>query len=306
MSVDFVGPEAGRFLNWITLTEALEAGHRLPRAEVSDSFLYRGADTLLTRSAWISGLGLAVKAAAIFPGNAGAGLGTVNGAVNLLSDSTGLLEAVVDFGLVTKWKTAGDSLLAARKLARPEAREILICGAGKVAGSMIEAYRSAFPQARFTIWNRSAENARALAARMGARVETDLESAVRGAEIIATTTMAQEPYLRGEWLAPGTHLDLIGAFRPDMREVDDEALRRARIFCDSRATTLYHIGEFKDPLARGVITEVDVLGDFYDIATGGFARASADEITLCKNGGGAHLDLMTAQYIWQMARLKRR
>lgn len=305
MSVEFVGPEAERFLNWITLTEALEAGHRLPRAEVSDSFLYRGADTLLTRSAWISGLGLAVKAASIFPGNAGAGLGTVNGAVNLLSDTTGLLEAVVDFGLVTKWKTAGDSLLAARHLARPEAREILICGAGKVAGSMIEAYRRAFPQARFTIWNRSTANAEALAARMGARVETDLETAVRGAEIIATTTMAKEPYLRGAWLQPGTHLDLIGAFRPDMREVDDAALTRSRIFCDSRATTAHHIGEFKDPLARGVITEADILGDFYDIATGGFARSTAEEITLCKNGGGAHLDLMTAQYIWQIARMRR-
>ncbi len=305
MSIDIVGPEAERHLDWITLTEALAAGHRLPRAEVRDSFLYRGGDTLLTRSAWISGLGLAVKAASIFPGNSQTGLATVNGAVNLLNDSSGILEAVVDFALVTKWKTAADSLLAARRLARPEARNILICGAGKVAAAMIEAYRAAFPQARFTIWNRNPARAETLAARFGAGVAENLETAVRGAEIIATTTMAQAPYLKGAWLQPGTHLDLIGAYRPDMREVDDETLTRARIFCDSRATTVAHIGEFKDPIARGVIAESDILADYYDIESGQFRRNSATEITLCKNGGGAHLDLITAQYIWQMWRLRR-
>lgn len=306
MSFDIVGSEAETLLDWITLTEAFEAGHRLPHAEVADTFLYRGKDTLLTRSAWISGLGLAIKGATVMPGNLEAGLPSVNGVVNLLNDNTGLLEAIVDFGLVTKWKTAGDSLLAARRLARPEAREILICGAGKVASSMIEAYSAAFPNARFTIWNRTAVTAEALAARCGARAEADLETAVRGAEIIGCTTMATTPYLRGEWIAPGTHLDLIGAYRPDMREVDDEALRRARIFCDSRATTIAHIGEFKDPLARGVISEGQIVADYYDIEAGLFTRTSADEITLCKNGGGAHLDLICAQYILQMWRLKHR
>lgn len=303
MSIDIVGPEAEAHLDWITLTEAIEAGHRLPRAELADTFLYRDTDTLLTRSAWISGLGLAVKAATVMPGNAERGLSLVNGVVNLLNDHTGLLEAIVDFHLVTKWKTAGDSLLAARKLARPDAREILICGAGKVAASMIMAYRAAFPQARFTIWNRTALTAEALAARMDARAEPDLETAVRGAEIIACTTMATQPYLRGDWLQPGTHLDLIGAYRPDMREVDDTVLTRARIFCDSRDTTIRHIGEFKDPIARGVISESDIVADYYDIASGGFARQNDDDITLCKNGGGAHLDLICAHYILQSWRI---
>jgi len=296
MTPALIGPEAETQLDWIGLTEAFRAGHRLPRAEVADSFLYRGADTLLTRSALIDGLGMLVKAATIVPGNA-PDLPTVNGGVMLMEDRTGLLSAVLDFALVTKWKTAGDSLLAARLLARPEAREILICGAGKVAASMIEAYRAAFPAARFTIWNRSQAGAEALAEATGARVEMNLETALGQAEIIAGTTMAKEPWLRGDWLQPGTHIDLIGAFRPDMREADDATLRRARLFCDARATTLHHIGEFRDPLARGVIAETDVIADFYDIATGRFARESADEITLSKNGGGAHLDLMTASFI---------
>jgi ornithine cyclodeaminase len=109
--------------------------------------------------------------------------------------------------------------------------------------------------------------------------------------------MSTEPLIRGDWLRPGQHIDLIGAYRPDMREADDAALRRARIFVDSRKTVLDHIGELKTPLAQGVIAASDVVADYYDIAGGGFRRESPDEITLFKNGGGAHLDLMTGRYI---------
>jgi ornithine cyclodeaminase/alanine dehydrogenase-like protein (mu-crystallin family) len=103
--------------------------------------------------------------------------------------------------------------------------------------------------------------------------------------------------LRGAWLRPGQHLDLVGAFRADMREADDEALRRARIFVDSFETTLAHIGELEDPLARGVIAREDVLGDLHDLVSGRAGRRGPEEITLIKNGGGAHLDLMTARAI---------
>ncbi|MDZ4093816.1 MAG: ornithine cyclodeaminase [Paracoccaceae bacterium] len=296
MTVDIIGPEAAALLDWTVLTEALTAGHRLPRAEIGDTFLYRGKDTLLNRAAWIDGLGLLVKAATIFPGNGAVGLPSVNGAVTLYSDRDGTLDAVVDFHLVTKFKTAGDSLLAARRLARPDSREILLVGAGTVARSMIEAYRSAFPGARFTVWNRSAAGALAMEA-PGVTAAADLEGAVRRADIICTATMSNQPIVKGEWLQPGQHLDLIGAYRPDMREVDDEALLRATIFVDARATTVHHIGEIKDPIARGVITEADIVADFYDLESGTYARTSADQITLAKNGGGAHLDLMTAAYI---------
>ncbi len=301
--IDIIGAEAEAHLTWNGLTDALEAGHRLPKAEIADVFLYRGKDTLLSRAAWISGLGQLVKTATIFPGNPSHGLPSVNGAVNLYSDRDGTLEALVDFHLVTKWKTAGDSLLAAKKLARPDSRNILLVGAGTVAQSMIEAYGSLFPEARFTVGNRSPGKAQAMAGGKVSATE-DLEAAVRAADIICTATMSHEPLVRGKWLKPGTHLDLIGAYRPDMREVDDEALRRASIFVDSRATTIGHIGEIKDPIARGVISEADIFADFYDMPQGGFARRSMDEITLAKNGGGAHLDLMTASYIAAMWRLR--
>lgn len=299
--MQIIGPEIEPRLDWLALTDALAQGHELPRAEIADSFLYRGKDTLLTRSAWIDGLGMAVKPATIFPDNPGRGVPAVNGAVALLDDATGQLRALVDFHLVTKWKTAGDSLLSARRLARPDARRVLVIGAGAVAESMVHAYRALIPDAQVCIWNRSPAGAEALAQRLSATAVRDLEPAVRDAEIIATATMATQPVLRGEWLSPGTHVDLIGAYRPDMREADDDVLRNARLFVDSRATTLGHIGEIQIPLDEGAIRESDIHADFYDLPAGAYSRRSDQEITVAKNGGGAHLDLMTAAWILSVA-----
>ena len=298
MSIEIVPAEAEQLLTWSALTQAIEAGHSLPKAEVADSFLYRGPDTLLNRAAWIDGLGQLVKCATIFPGNGALGKGTINGGVTLYNDKTGELEALVDFHLLTKWKTAGDSLLAAQKLARKDSRAILLVGSGTVASSMVGAYRSLFPQAEFTVWSRNPVSAKGFAdAHSGVLVATDLPKAVAAADIICTATMSKEPVVRGEWISPGAHLDLIGAYRPDMREVDDAALQKARLFVDSRATTIHHIGELMIPLAAGAITESHISADYYDLAKGAFQRRTETEITIAKNGGGAHLDLMTAAYI---------
>jgi len=292
VSVDFVPFEAERVLTWAGLLEAFEAGHRLPKPDIKDLFVYRGGDTILDRATWIDGLGALVKVATVVPGNVARGKPTIHGAVNLFDDVTGELTGLVDFHLVTKWKTAGDSLLAARRLARKDARRFLLVGAGNVARSMVEAYSSVFPGAEFTVWSRS----RASAEAMGLPVADDLEAAVRAADVICTATMATAPLIRGEWLQPGQHLDLIGAYKPGMREVDDAAMQRARVFVDARATTLHHIGELIEPLKSGAITEGDIVADYYDDPAL-FARRSAEEITIAKNGGGAHLDLMTATYI---------
>ncbi len=294
---------AGR-LDWVRLADALEAGHRGNRAELGDQFLTRGADTLLSRAAWIDGLGVAVKSVTVMPDNAERGLPSVHGAMVLFEDATGQVEAVIDSALVTRWKTAGDSILGARLLARADCARLLIVGAGAVAASLTEAYRAIFPGIDIAIWSRRPGPAADLAARTEARAVTDLAAAVAEADIVATATMATEPVIHGDWLRPGQHLDLIGAFRADMREVDDAALTRARIFVDSRDTVLDHIGELRDPLARGVITRDDVLGDLYDLANGEPGRTGAEEITLYKNGGGAHLDLMTGRVIleaWRAA-----
>ena len=297
MSIPYIPmPEAEPLLDWLALCDAIEAGHRLPRAKIDDIFLYRDPDTLLNRAAWIDGMGLAVKSATVFPGNPAQGKPMVNGAVTLFSDRDGTAEALVDFHLVTKWKTAGDSLCAARRLARPDSRDILIVGAGTVGRSLRQAYGAAFPEARFAVWNRTPAGAQAMAAEFpGMTVAADLETAVRAADIVTCATMSTAPLIRGDWLRPGQHVDLIGAYRPDMREADDAALQHARVFVDSYDTTLGHIGELRIPLESGAIARDHVLADYYDAHR--FHRRDANEITLFKNGGGAHLDLMTARYI---------
>ncbi len=296
MTVMIPFEEGQKNLDWLALTDALAAGHAGPKADVADVFLYEGDNTLLNRSAWIAGLGLAVKCATIFPGNKADGKPMIGGAVNLFSGKDGTLEAILDFHLITKWKTAGDSLLAARRLARPDSRNILIVGAGTVGHSLHDAYSAAFPDASFTVWNRSRAGAEAFKAAIpNITIADDLEGAVRQADIVTSATMTTDPLLKGSWFQPGQHIDLIGAYRPDMREADDEALQRARVFVDSRETTIDHIGELKIPIASGAFRETDVVADYYQLDQ--FARKSADDITLFKNGGGAHLDLMTCRYI---------
>lgn len=300
--ISFEAGEAA--IDWIGLTDALAAGHDLPPAQIGDTFLYRDPDTLLNRSAWIDGLGIAVKSATVFPGNPAHGKPMINGGLTLYSDADGTLEAIVDFHLVTKWKTAGDSLLAARRLARPDSQQILIVGAGTQGRALHAAYASVFPKAQFIVWNRTRANAEQMADELrGIAVAEDLETAVNAADIVTSATMSTKPLIKGAWLRPGQHIDLIGAYRPDMREVDDAALTRSRLFVDSFDTTIGHIGEINMPLEAGVISRADLVADYYDLSR--FQRQSPDEITLFKNGGGAHLDLMTSRYILERWRASR-
>ncbi len=292
-------------LGWPAMVEALLQGHKAPRPAIADQFLHRGSDTMLSRAAWIDGQGLAVKTVMVYPDNPASGLPSVQGAMLLFNDATGAVEAVIDSALVTRWKTVADSLLGARLLARPDAARLLIIGAGTVAEGLAEGYPALFPGLKVEIWNRHPAKAEALAARHpDMRAVTDLPDAVARADIIATATMAKTPVLKGEWLRPGQHIDLIGAFTKDMREADNHALQRARIFVDSVATTVDHIGELIIPLAEGAIAPRDILGDLYDLAAGATGRTGAADITLFKNGGGAHLDLMTGRVILAAWRAK--
>ncbi|MDZ4066065.1 MAG: ornithine cyclodeaminase, partial [Tabrizicola sp.] len=189
MTIEMIPFAAEAHMTWAGMTAALEAGHRLPRADIADLLVYRGEDTLLDRGAWIDGLGALVKIGTIVPGNAKRGKPTINGIVNLFDDQTGELTALLDFHLVTKWKTAGDSLLSASRLARKDSRNILLVGAGTVARNMVDAYSSIFPGARFTVWSRT----RATAEAMGLPVADDLEAAMKAADIICTATLTETP-----------------------------------------------------------------------------------------------------------------
>ncbi|WP_299155112.1 ornithine cyclodeaminase [uncultured Tateyamaria sp.] len=286
--------------DWPRLVAALEAGHKAPRAEIADVFLGPPERTLLSRAARIPGMGSGVKSVTVVPENAARDMPTIQGAMLVFDDDTGRHLATLDSALVTNLKTVADALLGAKLLSRPDSRRLLIVGAGSVAETLAAAYPVLFPGLeQIEIWNRTPQKAEDLAQKAAGgpvpvTAVSSLGDAVQRADIISTATMARAPVVLGEWLTPGTHLDLIGAFRADMREVDDAALLRAKLFVDSRDTTLDHIGELKIPLAAGVISPTDILADLYDFASGTPGRTSPSDITLFKNGGGAHLDLMIA------------
>ena len=289
--------------DWPALVAALRDGHRRPRADVRDTFLQRDDVTLLSRAAAIDGLGMGVKSVTVMPNNAAHGWPTVQGAMLVFDRVTGAPEAVVDGDLVTAWKTAADSVLGATLLASAEPDALLIVGAGEVAANLARAYAAVFPRiGEIRVWNRTPPRAEALVATLrnegiNARAVRDLAWEAGRADIITCATMARDPILRGDWIGPGTHVDLVGAFRTDMREADDALMRRAELFVDSRDTTLEHIGELAIPIAAGVIGPDDVRGDLYDLVAGRSGRSDGDAITVFKNGGGAHLDLIVARAI---------
>lgn len=293
----------GDTIDWVAIVDALDAGHRLPPPQIADVFLGPPGHTLLSRAAWIEGLGYGVKSVTVMAENTARGLPTVQGGMLVFDDTVGALTATIDSALVTDLKTASDSALGARYLARPDSKTLLIVGAGQVARNIAAAYTQVFPGlTRILLWNRTGAKATALAQDLTAqglpaRAVEDLPAAAGEADIIVTATMSTTPVLHGDWVRPGTHVDLIGAFRAEMREADDALLQKARLFVDSRDTTLHHIGELMIPLASGAITESDVLADLYDLAAGHAGRTGDTEITVFKNGGGAHLDLMTAMAI---------
>jgi ornithine cyclodeaminase/alanine dehydrogenase-like protein (mu-crystallin family) len=290
-------------VEWSGAVEALRAGHLLSRAEIGDTLLRPAAGTLLTRAAYIEGLGYGVKAATICDANIGHGLPTIHAAMIVFDPYFGKPKAIIDGKLVTDFKTAADSVLGASLLARKDSRRLLIVGAGSVAKNVAQAYSKQFPDLeRISVWARRPEMAEALASECSAEVPLvavdNLEAAMAEADIISTATMARSPVLPGDWVAPGTHVDLIGAYTAEMREADDTLISKGSLYVDSRATTIGHIGELMIPMASGVISDSDVLGDLYDLVPSTTAvRVDDDEITIFKNGGGAHLDLMIASYI---------
>ncbi len=286
--------------SWPLVIEALREGHRRPKADIGDTLVHARDNTMLVRSAWIEGLAAGVKAATVVPQNPQRDLPSVHAQIMLFDDEAGQLSALVDGTEVTAWKTAGDSALGCDLLARSDAQTLLMVGAGAMAEPLIRAHVSVRPSLEIIrLWNRSHDKAEQLSARLSdlerdTAVCESLEAAVPHADIISCATMTSDPVLKGGLVAPGTHVDLVGAYRPDMREADDELHDRGRWFVDSYDTTLDHIGELKIPLDRGVIDRGSVKGDLHALVGGEAGRRSDDEITVFKNGGGAHLDIMVA------------
>ena len=292
--------------SWTMLVEGLADYHHFPKPEIQDVFLGPEGQTLLSRTAWIEGLGFGVKSATICRDNTAHHLPTVQGLMTLFDSETGTPLATLDNDLITCHKTAADSLLGARLLARRDSQVLLIIGAGLIAQTLIHAYPAVFPSlSKILIWNRTHETAKDLASRPAAvplHAVTDLAVAVGQADIVTTATLSHQPVLCGDWVQAGTHVDLIGAYKANMREADDKLIQKAKVFVDCRETTA-QIGELLMPLGNGTITPDDIRADFYDLITGApgkraVGRQNDTDITLFKNGGGAHLDLMIARIFY--------
>lgn len=285
-------------LPWPALVEALRAmfvsgcdaplrhRHALP------------ADGTLLLMPAVSATHSGVKIVHVAPGNTARGQPTVNAAYLLSDAMTGVPIALLDGGELTDRRTAAASLLAAGYLARPESRRLLILGAGKVAAAVAEAYMSGFPLEEIAIWSRSPAKAAALAERLAARGLPARAAAgpdPGGFDIVSAATLSREPLIHGAALSPGTHVDLIGAFRADMRETDGAALARSLCVVDTRVGALAEAGDVVQAIAEGHITEADIAAELSELCKGLHpGRTGPEQITLFKSVGWAGEDLAAA------------
>jgi ornithine cyclodeaminase len=296
-----------RLLDYPGLAAALKEAH-CGGQPVTDRFIMHepphGTNAFLGLGAWTPREAIAVKLVGVFPANLSRDppQPSVQGVVVLFDGATGAAVLAADGAAMTERKTLADSALGAQLLARPDVERLLVVGAGALAPHAVMAHKAARPSLhQALIWNRTRARAEALAAQLevpGIRVAVapDLDAAVAEADIISCVTMATEPLVRGALLRPGTHVDLIGGYTPDMREADDETIRRGRVFMDSRAGH-DHAGDVIRPIERGLLRAADIV-DLWDLCPGRApGRQSAEEITVYKNIGGAHLDLFTIRHL---------
>ena len=298
---------AMRLLDDLTLVERLrrmfQTGCEVPLRHHHHIAGAGGGGTLLLMPAWRAEHHLGIKCVTVFPANANHGLPSVIGLYLLLDARTGAPLAQIDGVALTLRRTAAASALASSYLSRPETSRLLMVGAGALAPHLIGAHAALRPIERVDIWNRNPDKAARLAARLNrpglaVRAAADLRLAAERADLISSATLSQSPLIHGDWLKPGTHLDLVGGFTPEMRETDDQALRRASIFVDTRQGAANEAGDIVDPLRRGVIAATDIRADLFELCRGqAGGRSRADEITLFKSVGTALEDLAAAELI---------
>lgn len=263
--------------------------------------------TLLLMPAWQVDRHIGVKMVTVFPDNGERSLPAIMGIYILLDGKTGSPLALIDGPKLTVKRTAGASALASSYLSRPDSERLLMVGTGALAPELIMAHAAVRPICNVLIWGRNPQKAEKLAKRLNRRDfrvdwTDDLEEAARGAHVISCATLSKEPLIHGAWLQPGTHVDLVGAFRPDMRESDDEAMRRARVFVDTRAGASKEGGDIVQAVASGALAPDDIAGDLPELTRGERSgRRYYDQITLFKSVGTAIEDLAAAQLVYERA-----
>lgn len=301
----FSAAEVHAALDYALLVEALrdafrQGGEAMPVRQSYDVGFGGAAAHLLTMPAWERGKALGVKLVTVFPQNAARGIGAVSSLYVLLDGETGVPRAMIDGEALTNRRTAAASALASSYLSRPDSATLLMIGTGHLAHHLPLAHAAVRPIKNVLVWGRNAKRAAALAAvlkdkGLAAAPVTDLEAALAQADIVSCATTASEPLVPGRHLRPGTHVDLVGAFTPKMRESDDEAVLRSSVFVDTYAGTLAEAGDLLQPIAAGLWKSEAIRGDLHELTSGAKqGRRDSAEITLFKSVGAAIEDLAAA------------
>lgn len=312
----FIDQEAlKKILDWNGLIQSIESvfetGCELPMRH-HHTIGVTGQDdaTLLLMPAWTQDGFLGVKLVNVFPSNSAVGLPSIHSLYTLSSATTGERLAMMDGGELTARRTAAASALASRFWSRANASTLLMVGTGRLALNLIEAHASQRPLTTVNIWGRRlvalqelAQSVEALGFTVNIFQGDSIAEAVKASDIVSCATLSKEPLIKGAWLQPGTHVDLVGGFTPTMREADDEAIRRSTVSVDTRTGAMKEAGDIVVPLETGILQPSDIAADLYDHCRGSHkGRSSADEITLFKSVGAACEDLAGAMYAYQKYR----
>jgi ornithine cyclodeaminase len=311
--ITLTGDQMRAALPWPALVEALRAmfrsGCEMPVRHHHTVAVPDEPDaTLLLMPAWVPGAYEGVKVANVFPGNAERGLPAISASYLLSSGRTGELLAILEGGELTARRTAAASALAADYLARPDARTLVMVGTGRLALNLVQAHKAVRPIERVVVWGRNPDKAAAVAREaealgVAASAADDLAAAVGEADIVSCATLSSQPLIRGDWLPEGCHLDLVGGFRPTMREADDAAIRRSTVFVDTRAGATKEAGDIVVPLETGLLTDDAIAADLHDLCRDAHpGRRSPAEITFFKSVGAALEDLAAAILAYETAR----
>lgn len=261
-------------------------------------------NTLILMPAWNDRY-LGIKQVVVAPANSSKDLPAIHASYTLMDARTGVPLAQMDAGQLTSRRTACTSALAASFLARQDAESLLVIGGGKVAQHLVQAHSAVRAYRHIVVWTRNPEQSRTLADHLAGEgytveVADNLEEAVCDADVISCATLAISPIIEGAWLKPGAHLDLIGSHTPRTREADDEAIRRSKVFVDSREGAIQETGELAIPIAQGILSPDDVQADIAELCKGIHpGRTNADEITLFKSAGLAVEDLAAALVVYR-------
>ncbi|GGF57262.1 ornithine cyclodeaminase [Azorhizobium oxalatiphilum] len=302
----FSAEEIHARLDYRELAEALkqafaEGGAESPVRQAYEVGLPGAPAHLLTMPSWRRGSVMGVKIVNVFPGNAAQGLGAVNGLFALFDGSTGVPLAIMDSDALTNRRTAAASALASQYLSRPDSRTLLVVGTGHLSAHLAAAHCTVRDIARVLVWGRSAEKAAKSAAKLKAQglpaePVTDLAAATPDADIITAATTSTVALVKGCDVRPGTHVDLVGAFTPAMRESDDDLVAKAQVYVDTSAGCLAEAGDLLQAIKSGAWDKAKLRGDLYDLCSGKVTgRTDAEAITLFKSVGAAMEDLVAAE-----------